>query len=106
MALLAGITLLFMLLPTINLVNINISRIMERSSEIGVRKAFGASSSTIIGQFIVENIFLTLLGGLLGFVLSAVVLRSSTTAASSLMPTWASTCGCLPGGCCSAWCSG
>ena len=71
---LAGLTLLFMLLPTINLVSINISRIMERSSEIGVRKAFGATSSTIIGQFIVENIFLTLLGGLLGFALSAVVL--------------------------------
>ncbi|MBC3540589.1 ABC transporter permease [Rufibacter sediminis] len=65
---------LFMLLPTINLVNINISRIMERSSEIGVRKAFGASSNTIIGQFVVENVFLTLLGGLLGFLLSAGVL--------------------------------
>ncbi|SFH04840.1 ABC transporter permease [Pontibacter chinhatensis] len=72
--LLAGLALLFMLLPAINLVNINISRIMERSSEIGVRKAFGASSSTIIGQFLVENVFLTLLGGLLGFVLSALVL--------------------------------
>jgi putative ABC transport system permease protein len=71
---LAGLAFLFMLLPTINLVNINISRIMERSSEIGVRKAFGATSSTIIGQFIIENIFLTLLGGLLGFVLSALVL--------------------------------
>jgi putative ABC transport system permease protein len=71
---LAGLAFLFMLLPTINLVNINISRIMERSSEIGVRKAFGASSTTLIGQFIVENIFLTLLGGLLGFVLSAGVL--------------------------------
>ena len=32
--------LLVMLLPTLNLVNINITRIMERSSEIGVRKAF------------------------------------------------------------------
>ena len=71
---LAVLALLFMLLPTINLVNINISRIMERSSEIGVRKAFGATSSTIIGQFIIENIFLTLLGGLLGFVLSAAAL--------------------------------
>ena len=37
-------TLLFMLLPAINLVNLNISRILERASEIGVRKAFGASS--------------------------------------------------------------
>jgi putative ABC transport system permease protein len=73
-AVLIGLTLLFMLLPAINLVNINISRIMERSSEIGVRKAFGASSTTIIGQFLVENIFLTLLGGLLGFVLSALAL--------------------------------
>ena len=74
-AVLTGLTLLFMLLPTINLVNINISRIMERSSEIGVRKAFGASSTTLIGQFVVENIFLTLLGGLLGAGLSAVVLE-------------------------------
>ncbi|PKV76144.1 ABC transporter permease [Pontibacter ramchanderi] len=73
-AILAAAVLLFMLLPAINLVNINISRIMERSSEIGVRKAFGATSSTIIGQFIIENIFLTLLGGLLGFLLSAGVL--------------------------------
>ncbi|WP_299707752.1 ABC transporter permease [uncultured Pontibacter sp.] len=72
---LAGLIFLFMLLPTINLVSINISRIMERSSEIGVRKAFGASSSTIIGQFIVENVFLTLLGGILGFLLSAAVLK-------------------------------
>jgi putative ABC transport system permease protein len=69
------IVFLFMLMPTINLVNINVSRILERSSEIGVRKAFGASSRTLIGQFLVENIFLTLLGGILGFVLSALVLQ-------------------------------
>ena len=69
------IVLLFMLMPTINLININVSRILERSSEIGVRKAFGASSRTLIGQFLVENIFLTLLGGLLGFVLSALALQ-------------------------------
>lgn len=66
---------LFMLLPTINLVNINISRIMERSSEIGVRRAFGATKNTLVGQFLVENIFLTLLGCLIGFVLSYVVLE-------------------------------
>ncbi|MGB1217051.1 MAG: ABC transporter permease, partial [Saprospiraceae bacterium] len=34
-------TLLFILIPTINLININVSRIAERSSEIGTRKAFG-----------------------------------------------------------------
>lgn len=70
------LALLFMLLPTVNLININVSRIMERSSEIGVRKAFGASSRTLIGQFVVENILLTLVGGVIGFVLSALVLRA------------------------------
>ncbi|SHG79936.1 ABC transporter permease [Pedobacter caeni] len=65
---------LFMLLPTINLVNINVSRIMERSSEIGVRKAFGASSRTLVGQFIVENMILTVLGGVLGILLSFVII--------------------------------
>lgn len=67
-------TLLFMLLPTINLVNINVSRIMERSSEIGVRKAFGASSSRLVMQFIFENIILTFLGGLLGLIIAFIVI--------------------------------
>ena len=67
--------LLVMLLPTINLVNINVTRIMERSSEIGVRKAFGASSKTLVYQFIVENLILTLLGGLIGVILSFVAIQ-------------------------------
>jgi putative ABC transport system permease protein len=67
--------LLFMLLPTLNLININISRIMERSSEIGVRKAFGASGATLVGQFIVENIILTFLGTIIGIVLSFIILQ-------------------------------
>lgn len=61
---------LFMLLPTINLVNINVSRIMERSSEIGVRKAFGASAQRLMGQFIFENILLTIGGGIIGVLIT------------------------------------
>ncbi len=68
-------TFLLMLLPTLNLVNINITRIMERSSEIGVRKAFGASSKTLVYQFIVENLILTLLGGMIGVILSIIILK-------------------------------
>jgi putative ABC transport system permease protein len=67
--------LLVMLLPTLNLVNINVTRIMERSSEIGVRKAFGASSKTLVYQFIVENLILTFLGGLIGVVLAIIILQ-------------------------------
>jgi putative ABC transport system permease protein len=71
---------IFTLLPTLNLVNINITRIMERSSEIGVRKAFGASSKTLVYQFIVENLILTLLGGLIGTILSVAVLAAINNA--------------------------
>lgn len=62
--------LLFMLLPAMNLVNLNSSRIMERASEIGVRKAFGATSGNLVFQFIVENIIVTLIGGALGLMLA------------------------------------
>jgi len=66
---------LFMALPAINLININVSRIMERSSEIGVRKAFGATSSTLVFQFIVENIIITLIGGVIGVLLSILAIH-------------------------------
>jgi len=69
-----GIGVLFMLLPTVNLVNVSVSRILERASEIGVRKSFGASSWTLVGQFLTENVVLTLLGGTVGFILAALVL--------------------------------
>lgn len=69
-SILSVFVLLFLLLPTINLVNINITRILERSSEIGVRKAFGASSKTLVYQFIVENLILTFLGGFIGLLFS------------------------------------
>ncbi len=74
LVLLFGAMLAFMLLPTINLVNLNVSRIMERASEIGVRKAFGASAGTLVGQFLVENVVLSIVGGLLGFVLGLVLI--------------------------------
>jgi len=67
--------LLIMLLPAMNLVNINVTRIMERSSEIGVRKAFGASSKVLAGQFIIENLILTLLSGVISVVLSLIALQ-------------------------------
>jgi putative ABC transport system permease protein len=73
---LAVLAVLFALIPTVNLVNINISRIMERASEIGVRKAFGAPARTLVGQFLVENLLLTMLGGLMGLVMAYFVIRA------------------------------
>lgn len=74
LSVIALLMLLFMLLPALNLVNLNTGRIMERSSEIGVRKAFGASSSKLVVQFVIENILLCLFGGLLGLLFAKGVL--------------------------------
>lgn len=65
---------LFVLLPVLNLINLNISRIMDRSSEIGVRKAFGANRDNILFQFVFENIIQTLIGGALGFVFALIAI--------------------------------
>jgi putative ABC transport system permease protein len=75
LAILGGAMLLFMLLPALNLVNLNTGRIMERRSEIGVRKAFGATSVQLAAQLVVENVLLCLAGGLIALVATAGALR-------------------------------
>ncbi|MCB1051593.1 MAG: ABC transporter permease [Acidobacteria bacterium] len=79
-----GLVLLFMTLPAINLMNLNTSRIMERSSEIGVRKAFGATTWDLMKQLLRENLLLTTLGGLVGLLLAVLVL--SLIASSQIFP--------------------
>ena len=74
-AILGILVFLFMLLPTVNLVNINISRTMERSSEIGARKAFGASSITLVGQFVMENLVLTFICGFLAVIIASMAIE-------------------------------
>jgi putative ABC transport system permease protein len=75
LAMIGGAMLLFMLLPALNLVNLNTGRIMERRSEIGVRKAFGATSTQLAAQLVVENVLLCLAGGLIALVATAGALR-------------------------------
>ena len=72
---LSGLLGLFIFLPTINLININVTRILERSSEIGVRKAFGANRTNLVGQFVFENVILTLIGGIIGLILALILLN-------------------------------
>jgi putative ABC transport system permease protein len=74
MATLLGAAFLFMLLPAINLVNLSVSRMLERAPEIGVRKAFGASSWSLVGQFVFESVVLALVGAGIGLVLAGFVL--------------------------------
>lgn len=80
----ALLAVIFMTLPALNLVTLNLSRILERASEIGVRKAFGAPRPALISQFVVENIVLTLIGGVVGFALAVAALAVLTS--SGLIP--------------------
>ena len=67
--------LLFLALPLINLINLNVSRVYERRAEIAVRKAFGADSRDILYQFIFENLVITFIGGAVGMLLAVGVIR-------------------------------
>jgi putative ABC transport system permease protein len=58
----------FILLPSINLLYIHISRINERSSEIGVRKSFGGNKRMLSKQFVFENLTITIFSGILGLI--------------------------------------
>ncbi len=84
--LIALLMLLFMMLPALNLVNLNAGRIMERRTEIGVRKAFGATSTQLVKQFVVENVLLCLVGGVLGLILAKLALL--WLGATSFMPNF------------------
>lgn len=64
---------ILLLIPAINLSGLSLSRVRRRIEEIGIRKAFGAKRNTILIQILYENFITSLLGGIIGMILSFLV---------------------------------
>ena len=82
--LLGGIAAISLVVGGIGIMNIMLVTVTERTREIGIRKAIGASRGTILNQFLMEAVVLCMLGCGLGIFLSWAILQTVTTVVSSL----------------------
>jgi putative ABC transport system permease protein len=71
--LLAGIAAISLVVGGIGIMNMMLVSVTERKMEIGLRKALGATPGTIQLQFIIESIFLSIFGGLIGLFLGGLI---------------------------------
>lgn len=68
-AVLAGIAGISLLVAGIGIMNIMLVSVIERTKEIGIRKALGAKTSDILLQFVIESSLISSIGGIIGIII-------------------------------------
>jgi putative ABC transport system permease protein len=87
--LLTGIVGISLLVAGIVITNIMLASVSARKGEIGIRRALGARKNDILQQFMIECLFISLMGGVFGTILGyvgSIILSSMNVAASNVTP--------------------
>jgi putative ABC transport system permease protein len=83
--LLGGIAAISLLVGGIGIMNIMLVSVTERTREIGIRKAIGATRGNILMQFLIEALMISLIGGLIGLLISWGILEIISSVAGETM---------------------
>lgn len=74
-----GVACISLLVGGIGIMNMMLVTVRERTSEIGIRKALGATSAAILAQFIAEGTILCVIGGLMGVLAGIIIANTAAT---------------------------
>jgi len=83
--LLGGIAAISLLVGGIGIMNIMLVSVTERTREIGIRKAIGASRGSIMSQFLIEALVISFIGCVIGIVFSWVIMQAVSLIAGDLI---------------------